>query len=80
MGMKEAFLLGWFGWRRVLLSTPLTPLRAVPISHPPVEASGYGNNVKLLFRAPGNPGDVRLDNVIDPVLSDEHWLNPCTPV
>jgi hypothetical protein len=21
---------------------------------------------------PGNPGDVRLDNVIDPVLSDEH--------
>jgi hypothetical protein len=35
---------------------------------------------KLLFRAPGNPGDVRLDNVIDPVLSDKHWLNPCKPV
>ncbi len=49
-------------------------------SHLPVEASGYGNNIKLLFRAPGNPGDVRLDNVIDPVhTDDEYWLNPRRP-
>ena len=28
----------------------------------------------------GFPGNVCLDNVIDPVLSDEHWFNPRTPV
>ena len=37
-------------------------------SRPLVGAFGYENNVKLLFRALGNPSDVRLDNVME-------WFN-----
>ncbi len=56
--------------------TLLTSLIAVPVAIRPLKLLTTETTLNCSFRAPGNPGEVRLDNVIDPVLSDEHWLNP----